>query len=92
MTTQANARPGANGTGIKQVGETTLSVPPGWHEQAEHEGRWWYAEGYRDGYAAAERAIADEIRAAVGIEPMDPHKVIRWLIAGVGVARKGATP
>lgn len=92
MTTQANARPAANGTGVEPVGQTTTSVPADWHEQAEHEGRWWYAEGYADGYAAAEQNIANEITQAIGVPPMDRHKVIRWLIAGIGGARKGATP
>ncbi|MFI7429807.1 hypothetical protein ACIBPB_22675 [Micromonospora sp. NPDC049836] len=91
MTTEANARPAANGTGVEQVGQTSshaTHLPPGWHEQADYEGRWQYAEGYAAGYAAAERAIASEITEALGVRPMEPRKVIRWLVAGVGIARK----
>ncbi|WP_446218282.1 hypothetical protein [Micromonospora sp. IBHARD004] len=93
--TQTHSRPAGNGAAAEQVGETgshPTRLPPAWHEQTEWEGRHQYAEGYADGYAAAEQAIANEITTALGVEPMDRHKVIRWLIAGVGVARKGATP
>ncbi|WP_446218802.1 hypothetical protein [Micromonospora sp. IBHARD004] len=91
MTTMENARPGAgSGTGVKQVGETgshPTRLPPAWHEQAEWEGRHQYAEGYADGYAAAERAIAEEITRAIGVKPYDRRDVIRWLIRTIGQAR-----
>ncbi len=93
MTTEANARPRGDGrgTGGEQVGQTSshaTQLPPGWHEQAEWEGQVQYAEGYTAGYAAAEQAIADEITRALGVKPLEPRKVIRWLVAGVGIARK----
>ncbi|MDZ5441757.1 hypothetical protein U2F26_03295 [Micromonospora sp. 4G57] len=74
----------ASGEGIKQVGETSSSVPPAWHEQCEWENAASYALGYADGYAAAERAIADEISRAIGVKPYDRRDVIRWLIRTVG--------
>ncbi|MFI7607662.1 hypothetical protein ACIBTV_21320 [Micromonospora sp. NPDC049366] len=90
--TQTQNRPGpAKSEAAEQVGETgshSTRLPAAWHEQAEWEGRHQYAEGYADGYAAAEQAIANEITEALGVKPLEPRKVIRWLVAGVGIARK----
>jgi hypothetical protein len=86
--TQTQSRPAGNGAAVEQVGETTSSVPRAWHEQADWEGRWQYAAGHADGYGAAEQAIANEITQALGVQPMEARTVIRWLIAGVGIARK----
>lgn len=90
--TQTQSRPAGNGAAAEQVGETgsqSTHLPDAWHQQTEWEGQWQYAEGYADGYAAAERAIANEITEALGVQPLEPRKVIRWLVAGVGVVRKG---
>lgn len=62
----------------------TTHLPLSVHEQVEWENAVSYEQGYRDGYAAAEQAIADEITAAIGVPPVDRSRVIRWLIAGVG--------
>jgi hypothetical protein len=72
-------RPSTTRTGTPQT-HLPLSV----HEQAEYENAVSYAQGYRDGFAAAEQAIAAEIAAAVGVKPYSARSVIRWLVAGVG--------
>lgn len=77
------------GAGIQQAGETSkLSLPLAWHEQTEWEAGHAWAEGYAAGYAAAERAIADEITQAVGVKPYDRRDVIRWLIRTIGQPRE----
>lgn len=89
MSQMMNARPGAEPeAGVKQVGETTLSLPLGWHLQTEWEAEHAYAEGYAAGFAAAEKALADEITRAVGVKPYDRRDVIRWLIRTTGQARR----
>ena len=88
MSTKTNGRPEANGTAGEQVGKSNTRLPRTWHEQADWENSVSYAEGYAAGYAAAEKAIADEITTALGTRPMEPKQVIRWLIAGVGIASR----
>lgn len=87
MQPHEKARPGA-GAGIQQVGETKLSVPLTWHEQCEWENAASYAQGHADGYAAAERAIAEEITQAIGVTPYDRRDVIRWLVRTIGQPRE----
>jgi hypothetical protein len=64
--------------------DTALAMPDGWHEQADYESGVAYAQGYTDGYAAAEQAIAAEVAAAVGVKPYSAKAVIAWLVRGVG--------
>ncbi|MFG3300992.1 hypothetical protein [Micromonospora chersina] len=89
--TQTQSRPAGNGAAAEQVGETSshaTHLPAAWHEQAEWEGSWHYAEGYAAGWAAAEQAIADEITRAIGVKPYDRRDVIRELIGGIGQVRE----
>lgn len=65
-------------------GDAGTTWPVAVHEQAEYESAVSYAAGWRDGYAAAERALADEIRQTTGVELPDATAVIRWLVRGVG--------
>lgn len=64
-----------------------LTMPTAWHEQVEHENAVSYHQGYQDGYAAAEQAIAEEITRAVGVPALDFRAVIRWLVRTTGDAR-----
>ncbi|MBQ0902677.1 hypothetical protein [Micromonospora sp. U21] len=84
MQPHEKSRPRGSEAALQQVGETTLSLPPALHEQAEWEAAHQYAEGWAAGYAAAERAIAEEITRAIGIKPYDRRDVIRWLIRTIG--------
>lgn len=57
-----------------------MPLPESVHEQAEYESAVSYAAGWQDGYAAAERALAAEIRQATGVTLPDAAAVIRWLL------------
>ncbi|MEV4215167.1 hypothetical protein [Micromonospora sp. NPDC049662] len=95
MSITQNARPAVNGTGGEQVGETSRQptrMPAGWHEQADWEAEHAYAEGYAAGWAAAERAIADEITEAVGVQPYKRGDVIRGLIRSIGQVPSSGRP
>ncbi|SIN26315.1 hypothetical protein [Micromonospora cremea] len=69
---------------------TTMKVnaPLAWHLQTEWEVEASYAQGYADGHAAAERAIAEEIIRAVGVKPYDRRDVIRWLVRTIDRPRE----
>ena len=90
MRPHEKARPVAGGAGIQQVGETTPSVPRGWHEQAEWEGEWQYAAGWAAGYAAGWQAVADEVARATGVKPYTAKAVIAWLCRSIDQERRTA--
>lgn len=62
-----------------------MPLPDAVHEQVEYESAVSYAAGWQDGYAAAERAIAAEIREATGTTLPDAKAVIRWLVRTTGL-------
>lgn len=79
---------GASQRAGQTSGTSVPRLPDAWHQQTEWEVAASYADGFRDGYAAAEKAIAEEIRRAVGVKAYDRRDVIRWLIRVIDQPRE----
>jgi hypothetical protein len=94
-TTGAPSTSTVSQTSYQGTGPDTIRrgvLPDAWHEQAEFENAVSYDAGYRDGFAAAEQAIGEEIARAVGVPVADRRDVIRWLIRTTGQPEPYSTP